>query len=184
MNVTLVSTIDDRACDGLRVTIPGALASGAHQLGEESALIVYVAARALDVAGSGRVTRTAVLEVCAALFSRKQLQRTLVSGPGERYWELEPHFLRLLSVAAIVCSYHCPVLGSVVAARFPLALLDTRQRRGAALLAAVLTGIEVPRANQFISRFAGVDRKTVSRWMKDPVIAKQILLRVPQWAEL
>lgn len=166
----------------LTVTIPAALASGAHQAGEESALIVFLCARALDARGSGRVLISGVKEECEALFCGRQLRRILESREGGRYWTRDRSFLRLHSEARILVSYPGEVLSSAGAVRFPLALLDSRTRRGAALLAAVLAGIDKPRSNQFIGRFAGVDRKTISRWMKDPVIAGSILQRTPAWA--
>ena len=167
----------------LMVTIPAAVASGSHQLGEESPLVLFAAARALDGAGSGRVRLDDLWAEVTALFSRKQFDRVINSEQGARYWEHDRFFLRLRSSASIVQTFPCEILPSLAAARFPLALLNTRPRRGAALLAAMLAGIDVPRSNQFINRFAGVDRKTVARWMRDPVIAEQILLRIPQWAE-
>jgi hypothetical protein len=99
-----------------------------------------------------------------------------------RYWDVEPRFLRLHSSEAVVCSFPCEVLASNRAVRLEAALLNSRQRRGAALLAAVLAGTEAPRSNAFISRFAGVDRQTVSRWMEDPVVRGEILRRVPERA--
>lgn len=166
----------------LRVTIPAALASGAHQLGEESQLIVFVTARALDPRGSGRVEIPALSAALQSVFSARQVRRIFNSLEGKRYWEGEARFLRLQSTMNILQSFDCEILPSLAAARFPLAVLNTRSRRGAALLAAILTGIDVPRSNHFVNRFARVDRKTVGRWMRDPIISSEILLRAPAWA--
>lgn len=165
----------------LVVIIPACLASGAHQMGEESSLVLFVAARALDRQGSGRVRLDDIRRACRDLFSSRQLARVLSDPASIRYWELEARFLRLRSQAAIVKSFPCEILLSEHARKFPLAILNSRPGRGAALLSAILAGIDRPRSNAFVSRFGGVDRKTVSRWMDDAVIKEHILQRVPAW---
>ncbi len=144
--------------------------------------MVFVAARALDGDGAGRVPLHDVRRACCELFSARQLERVLRQPESKRYWEVERRFLRLRSERSILASFPCEVLNSDHARRLPLSVLDSRPRRGAALLSAVLAGIDAPRSNAFVSRFAAVDRKTVSRWMKDPVVRDQILLRVPAWS--
>jgi hypothetical protein len=166
-----------------RSPIPACLASGAHQMGEESQLVVFVAARALDRGGAGRVPIQDVRHATGPLFSARQLGRVLMQPESARYWELDRWFLRLRSERSILASFPCEVLRSDHARRLPLAILDSRPRRGAALLAAVLAGIEAPRSNAFVSLFAGVDRKTISRWMKDPVVRDEMLQRLPAWSE-
>jgi hypothetical protein len=48
-------------------------------------------------------------------------------------------------------------------------------------VAAALAGVDNPRSNAFLSRFVGVDRKTIAVWLRDPVIRDQILDKVPSW---
>ena len=166
----------------LIVTIPASLASGAHQAGEESQLVVYLAARAIDPRGSGRVPTSAVAAACERIFSARQFRRLLGSPGGERYWERDRHLLRLRAAGRIAASYPEEVLISRHARRFPLELLNSRPRRGAALVAAMLACVDTPCSNVFISRFASVDRQTVSRWMHDPAIKANVLERVPESA--
>jgi hypothetical protein len=169
----------------LIVEIPATLASGAHQAGEESELTLYLVARALDTAGAGRVeTRAAASELRKA-FSPKQLGRILRGEKGRRYWEVEPAFLRLRSQEKIRQSFERRLVDSHLGRAFPVSVLDCRARRGAALFAAVMGSQAGPRSNEFVDRYTRVDRKTVARWLKDPVIRDVILLgKVPQWAKL
>lgn len=165
------------------VTFPAALASGAHQAGEESVFLVYRVARALDPRGSSRTQLAAVDRVCSSLFSRKQYRRILDDPRGRRYWTMEGEHLVLRAEAAILRSFvpEYEILNSRAALSFPVTLLNNRQRRGAAVLAAVLAGTTLV-SNAFISRFTKVDRGTISGWQTDPTIRDHILARTPEFA--
>ena len=169
---------------GLTITIPASLASGAHQGGEESLFVISRVARALDSGGSSRASLDALEVACETIFSAKQYRRLLDDSRGERYWTKEPRSLVMRSEARVLESLAADreVLRSRAAASFPIELLNTRQRRGAALLAAILAGNTEPVSNAFISRYARVDRGTIGGWMRDPVIRDQILVRHHEFA--
>lgn len=168
---------------GIEIRIPSTLASFAHRSGEESELIVYRVARAMDRhAGTGRVPEQQLVAVCGQAFSRKQSLRILEGELGQRYWHLEGGSVVLRAARKVLDSFSIEAYEVAGARSFDLGLLDTRPRRGAALLAAIVATDGAPRSWAFVSRFAGVDRGTVRRWIKDPVIREQILDKVPQWA--
>ncbi len=167
----------------MKIRVPSILASGAHQLGEESELILFCLMRAVDAEGCGRVIESEVTREATKLWSNRHVHRLLQGEPGTRYWEPDRHFVRLQSERRIILSYECEVLQSSYCKEFDTELLTTRARRGAALLAAVLAGHQMPRSRQFIDRYAGVDRGTVTRWMDDDVITTYLLVRHEEWAE-
>lgn len=166
----------------LIIQVPAVLSAPAHRAGKESELIVYLAARALDEAGSGRVPSETVRRELRSCWSAKHLARILSSDKSLRYWEPAGTNLLLRRAGAVLASFP-PESTSLwrAAMSFSVAVLDTRQQRGAALLAPVLAFTESPRSNEFLHRFAGVDPQTVSRWQKDPVIRRHILSKCPQW---
>ena len=172
------------AGSGLNIVIPASLASGAHQAGEESWFVISRVARALDPGGSSRASLDALQATCETIFSRKQYQRLMEDSRGERYWTKEPRSLLLRAEARVLASHAAQreILLSPAAAAFPLELLNTRQRRGAAILAAMLSGNSNPVSNAFINRVARVDRGTIRGWMRDQVISDQILLRHHEFA--
>lgn len=169
---------------GLSLTIPAALASGALQSGEGSELLLYLLARELDPRGSGRVEAASVSQQGQLMFGRKQIGRVLGGPKGRRYWLVDAGWLRLIGVQRVVQSYDGEIVDARHGVSFRIEMLNTRQRRGAALFAAVVGGSDRPRSRAFIARFAGVDRKTLARWQRDPVIRAEILNRCEEWAWL
>lgn len=166
----------------MRISIPSILASGAHQAGEETELVIFCVARALDASGSGRVEAEPVKRACLPLFTDRHCRRLFDPELRVRYWERDRQYLKLRSEASIVASFEGELLCGPSALVFDLSLLDSRARRGAALLAAILAGVHDPRSQLFIQKFSRVDRKTISRWMKDDTISTLILSREPRWA--
>jgi hypothetical protein len=131
----------------VEVRIPAALASFAHRSGEESELIVFRVARALDRhSGTGRVAEGCLVEACGAAFSRKQTLRVLHGGAGRRYWVLDGDSVVLRSGRKILESFSLEPYDSLAARSFDLSLLNTRPRRGAALLAAITAAEGAPRS--------------------------------------
>jgi len=169
---------------GLDIVIPASLASGAHQAGEESLFVISRVARALDPGGSSRASLDDLEALCETIFSRKQYGRLMADSRGERYWTKEPRSLLLRSEAKVLASHAAEreILASRAALTFPIEVLDTRPRRGAAILAAMLAGNTDPISHAFIQRFARVDRGTIGRWMRDTVISDQILARHAEYA--
>lgn len=168
----------------LYITIPAALASGAHQQGEEAELFAYLVARALDAKGSGRVDKLALAREIQHAYKGGKVHRLFERPGGRRYWASEGPTLRLHGQAAILESFSCELLRSDMALTLSVAHLDTRPRRNAAMLAAVLAGQTDPRSAEFIQRFARVDRKTWNAWQADPVIRRRILRKLNNWAEM
>lgn len=166
----------------MKISIPSTLASGAHQAGEETELVIFCAARALDRAGSGRVEAETIRRACSSLFTERHSRRLFDPNLHVRYWERDRHYVKLNSEAAIVASFEGQLLLKPSALVIELSLLDSRPRRGAALLAAILAGVDDPRSNLFIRNFSRVDRKTIGRWMNDDTISTYILAREPRWA--
>lgn len=165
------------------VRIPAQLASFAHRSGEESEAIVYLVARALDrPSGTGRVAVDRVVRACSAAFSAKQIRRVLEGEAGMRYWSIEGETLVLRASQRVLASFELEPFDSAAAISYPLEILHSRPRRGAALFAAIVATPGAPRSWAFIARFAGVDRGTVRRWRRDPAIRRDIFKRVPQWA--
>lgn len=166
------------------MTLPAVLASGAHRCGEEAEFVVYQVARALDVAGSGRVPMLDVARELRVAYRGGKTGRLFERAGGCRWWELEGAVLRLRSQATILASFACEVIRSDLGRQFSMRQLDTRPRRNAAVLAAVLSGMGGPRSQEFIRRFAKVDRGTLRRWEKDEVIRREILRKLANWAEM
>lgn len=164
------------------VQIPAVLAAPAHSCGEESELIVYLAARALDPNGSGRTPREVLVRELLHCWSAKQLGRVIHGAKGCRYWEVEERFLRLRSASEVLNSFRASlIIDSPDAVSFSLGILDSRPRPGAALCAAVVALTGRPRSNAFAARFTSVDRGTRGRWLNDPVIRNEILSKARQW---
>ena len=166
----------------LLVEFTAAMASGAHQEGEEAQYVVYQVARALDAAGSGRVSAMDVARELRTVYRGGKIARVLGHAKGERYWLCTGTSLVLHSQVAIVESFEDELPQATGGVTFALRSLDTRPRRDAALLAAVVACVDEPRSRAFVERFTRVDRKTVAEWMKDEVIRSQILRKLPEWA--
>lgn len=166
----------------LCINIPAALASGAHQKGEEAELVVYRVARALDTAGSGRVSKEEVSRELRHAYRGGKLDRVFERAGGKRYWTLDRGFLALRAEGTVFASFDCEVLDSSHVLALSLRWLDSRPRRNAAVLAAML-GNPNPRSNAFVQRFSRVDRKTIYAWRKDEVIRTRILIHWPEWAD-
>ena len=113
--------------------------------------------------------------------SRVHLGRVLVHPLGNIFWEHDREFLRLRSASTIISTTGCELPSTTSARRFPVCVLDTRQRRGAAIAAAVVADQGAPRSWHFIRRFTFIDRATVRGWLKDPVIVENILAREARW---
>lgn len=163
------------------ITLPASLAAAAHQLGEDASFVAYGTARALDSRGSGRVWLDDLADALTDVFSARQVRRII--GAQNRYFEVEGRRARLSGQQVIIegLPEGLDLFFSRHSRSFPLRLLDSRPRRGAALVAAALAGVDNPRSNAFLSRFVGVDRKTIAVWLRDPVIRDQILDKVPSW---
>ena len=170
-----------RAESGLEIVLHAPLAAAAHKLGDESQYIVWATARAMDPRGSGRVSYDAIARELSSAFSKKQIGRILRSTKGQRWWDLELDYLRLTGQEALLEGFEVELPVAIGSRRFLLADLDTRPRRTAALLAAVVAG-EGPRSYAFISRFCGVDRSTIRRLLRDEFISAHILNSHAEWA--
>lgn len=111
-------------------------------------------------------------------WSRKQAIRILKRA---RWWELEPNFVRLAGQETVLNSFEVELPNAMQGLTFHLADVNSRPRRTAALVAAVV-GDVAPRSLAYIHRFCGVDRSTLYRLRKDPFIASHILRVKPEWA--
>lgn len=165
----------------LVIDLHAPFAAPANLLGEESQYIAWSAARALDPRGSGRVRTDDFINTLCLAWSRKQAIRILKSAKAARWWELEPNFVRLAGQEPVLNSFEVELPSAIQGLAFRLADLNTRPRRTAALVAAVV-GDVAPRSLAYIQRFCGVDRNTLYRLRKDPFIASHILRVKPEWA--
>ncbi len=164
--------------------LPARLASGAQQSGEHAQVFIYAIARALDTDGSGRV---AVLDVARELrlaYRGNRIARWLEHEKSARYWTVDRQYLRIHGIVKVLESFECELPDNDFGIQLSTRWLDTRSRRGAALLAAVLAGMEMPRSRDFIWKFTRVDRKTISAWRRDRIVGTQILRSMPQWATI
>lgn len=156
------------------ITIPAILASGAGQSGEQSPFIVSRIARSLDIDGShGHVDISVMRATLATLYTGQRIRELLTSN---RWYKVGDGRLWRIADNKVVATFEgqCELLHSPQAITFALSVLTTRPRRNAAVAAAVLVAPEA-RGVGFALRYAGVDRKTLRTWRKDPFIARHIL---------
>jgi hypothetical protein len=161
------------------IQLDGALAGPAYRLGEQSEYIAYATARAVDRPGAGEVPFDSLLVVLSEMFSTRQARRVLKTP--NRYYRMESNRVVLSSSKSIIRNLPADLRWTRTCCCFAIADLNTPARRGAALVSAALAGTDAPRSNLFLSRFIGVDRKTVAAWSKDRVISERILKKVPNW---
>jgi hypothetical protein len=166
----------------LVVKFEAPLASLAHQGGAESQYLAYAIARALDVAGSGRVLQSQVKVELAGTMSGVQTGRVLAHPKGRTFWHVDRQYLQLHAAELITLRSRFELPSTTTARAFPLCLLDSRQRRGAAIAVPIVADQGAPRSFHYISRFTRIDHNTVRGWLKDPVILDQILRRETRWA--
>ncbi len=172
-----------RTRDGsLVVVIPAALAGAALRSDEVPELVAFLVASALDTDHSGIVSLADLRRELRHLMSEDRARHLIHGDKMRRYASCEGSVLRLRGRAELICSFEVEVLSRTDSIGLPVWSLDSRARRGAALLASVLaTARAKPRSYKFIARFTTVDRGTIYRWLRDPVVSRHILRRSSTW---
>jgi len=166
----------------LIITMPARLASGAMQNGEHGVVLVYAVARALDADGAGRVLILDVARELRRIYRGRHIARWLDHPKGKRYWVVDRQYLVIRGLVVVLGSFECELPDNDLAVSLPVTLLDLPRRRNAFLLAAVVAGDGRHLSRDFVMRFARVDRKTLSRWKRDPTIWDDILRWEPRWS--
>ena len=166
----------------LIITMPARLASGAMQKGEHGVVLDYAVGRALDADGAGRVLTLDVARELRRIYRGRHIARWVEHPKGMRYWAVDRQYLVLRGLAAVLESFECELPDNDLAVSLPATLLDVPRRRNAFLLAAVVAGGGRHLSREYVTRFARVDRKTLSGWKRDPTIWDDILRWEPRWA--
>lgn len=174
-----------RTADGsLVVGIPASLAGAALRSNEVPECVAFLVASALDTEHRGQVEFEKLRAELKGVMSEDRVRHVLNGDKMRRYGQREGRFFRLTGRAGLICSFEVEVevLPRTDGIALPLVTLNTRARRGAALLASVLaTARAKPRSQRFISRFTGVDRGTIYRWLRDPIVSRHMLRCSPTW---